>query len=129
MNNNKKKIMVVDDDQDIVESITIILESAGYEFKSADCSFQCFEILRKEKPDLIVLDIMMETIFEGFNVVYELKANPEYRLIPIVMVSSISKHMGFNVDKDFLQVDEFMEKPILPNEFLKNIEKLITLGG
>lgn len=118
----------MDDDPDIIESITILLESAGYTVWSADCGNRCFEILRYVRPDLIILDVMLDRVVEGFVVASELKSNPEYRSIPIVMVSAIEDSTGFKVDKDdkFLKVDEFIPKPVVPGEFLARIERLIA---
>ena len=124
--NAKKKILIVDDDLDIVELITIMIESSGYDIITADSGHSCFEILKKEKPDLIILDVMMETLTEGFNVGYEIKNNPEYQSIPIILVSAIDKHTGFHVDTGFMRADKFLEKPLNPDELLKNIEELLS---
>lgn len=121
-----KIVLVVDDDPDIVESITILLESAGYKVKSADCGHRCFEILRYVRPDLIILDVMLDRVVEGFLVASELKSNPEYRSIPIVMVSAIENCTGFTVDKEFLRVEEFIQKPVIPRELITKIKKLIA---
>ena len=121
------KILVVDDDMDIVELITIMLESAGYDIITADSGDKCLELLEKEKPDLIILDVMLETMTEGFNVGYEIKNNPEYKSIPVILISAIDKHTGFPVEIDFIQANEFIEKPINPKKLLKSIEKLLLL--
>ncbi|MCE5251142.1 response regulator [bacterium] len=121
----RKKIMVVDDDNDIVESIAMILESAGYKVTAADSGEQCLEFLRCERPDLIILDVMMETMTEGFNVSYDLKNNPDFQTIPIIIVSSIEDYAGIRVDKDFVMADEFLEKPLHPNILLETIKRLL----
>ena len=121
-----KIVLVVDDDPDIVESITILLESAGYNVKSADCGNRCFEILRYVRPDLIILDVMLDRVVEGFMVASVLKSNPEYHSIPIVMVSAIEDCTGFTVDTDFLNIEAFIRKPVVPGEFLTRIERLIA---
>ena len=122
---SKKTIMVVDDDRDIVESTSMILESAGFKVTSAESGSQFFESLRSEKPDLIILDVMLETMTEGFNVGYELKSNQEYNSIPIIMISAIDKQTGFPVDENFIQADVFMEKPLTPETLLRNVKQLI----
>lgn len=121
-----KIVLVVDDDRDIVESITILLESAGYKVISADCGNRCFEMLQDETPDLIILDVMLETMVEGFVVASKLKSNPRYSSIPIVIVSAIESCTGFTVDKEFLRVEEFIQKPVIPRELITKIEKLIA---
>ena len=125
MNINKRKILVVDDDHDFVESITLILDSTGYETLTANSGERCLEILQYEKPDLIILDIMMETITEGFNIGHEIKSNPIYKDIPVIMVSSIKNDKGFQIDKEFIHADEFLSKPFDPNIFLECVKKLL----
>ncbi len=122
---DKKKIMVVDDDNDFVESITMILESAGYNTITADSGERCLEILQYEKPDLIILDVMMETITEGFNIGYDIKSNPRYDNIPIIMVSSIKDDKGFRVEKELAHADDFLDKPFDPEIFLDSVKKHI----
>jgi len=123
--NAKKKIMVVEDDRDFTESITLILETSGYEVLSVEDGERFFTLLEHEKPDLILMDIMMKSLTEGFTILYEMKSNPEYRNIPVVIVSAIDKHTGFPIDKAFLQVEEYLEKPLNPQMLLDSIERLI----
>ena len=124
--NTKKKIMIVEDEQDFAESITMILESAGYEVIWADDGDQCFALLEFEKPDLIIMDVMMRTITEGFNVLYELKSSTEYRTIPVVIVSAIDKHTGFSIDKNFIKAEEYLGKPLNPEVLLNTVKRLIA---
>ena len=124
--NEKKKILVVDDDLDIVELISMMLDSAGYTVIVTHSGYECLEILTKERPDLIILDVMLETITEGFNVGYEIKNNPEYRAIPVILLSAIDKHTGFPVDTTFIKADKFMGKPFEPHMLLKSIGRLLN---
>lgn len=123
--NTKKKIMVVEDDRDFTESITLILETSGYEVLSVENGDRFFTLLEHEKPDLILMDIMMKSLTEGFTILYEMKSNPEYLNIPVVIVSAINKHIGFPIDKAFLDVEEYLEKPLNPQMLLDSITKLI----
>ncbi len=123
---NSAKIMVVDDDRDIVESITIILESAGYIVIQADSSGKCLEILQHERPDLIILDIMMDTLTDGIHVVYELKSDPEYQSIPIIIISTIEKQTGFHINKEYIEIEEYLEKPIEPAVLLECVKKCLS---
>jgi len=120
-------ILVVDDDRDIVDAVTMILESAGYRVITCSSSRTCLEMLESEdRPDAIVLDIMLETITDGFTLGNDLKEHPSYRDIPIIAISSIEKLTGFPVDKDFLHIDEFLEKPLRPALLLHTIEKYLN---
>ena len=123
--NAKKKIMVVEDDRDFTESITLILESSGYEVFSIEDGDRFFALVEYEKPDLVLMDIMMKSLTEGFNILYEMKLNPEYRAIPVVIVSAIEKHTGFTIDKAFLEVEEYLEKPLNPQKLLDSVKRLI----
>ncbi|MDP2982602.1 MAG: response regulator [Candidatus Latescibacter sp.] len=124
--NTKKQIMVVEDEKDFAESIIMILESAGYEVIWADDGDQCFALLEFEKPDLIIMDVMMRTITEGFNVLYDLKSHREYRSIPVVIVSAIDKHTGFPIDKNFIKAEEYLSKPLPPEVLLNTVKRLIS---
>ena len=122
--NEMKKIAVVEDDRDFVESISMILESAGYDIWTADCSERFFALLEKDTPDLILLDIMMKSLTEGFSILYDLKSSPRYGTIPVVIVSAIDKHTGFSIDTSFLEVDDYLEKPLNPQLLLDCVERL-----
>jgi len=121
----KKKIMVVDDDQDFVKSVTLILEASGYETVDAESGERCLEILRYNIPDLIILDIMMKTITEGFSIISELKASPRYQCIPVIMVSSIKDSEGFRFDDSGIAANDFIDKPFDPQILLEHIRKHI----
>ncbi|MFC1650445.1 PleD family two-component system response regulator [Candidatus Latescibacterota bacterium] len=122
---SRRKILVVDDDIEIVELITLILETSGYEIISADSGHKCLRLVEIERPDLIILDIMMETMTEGFNIGYKIKNNSEYKSIPIIFMSSISKQTGFPIDTDFINCNEFLEKPINPDDLLERINNML----
>ena len=119
-----KRVMIVEDDADFAESITMILESAGYRVESASGGEDCFALLKLNKPDLIIMDIMMNSLTEGFTIIYTLKSSEEYRSIPVIVVSAIVKHTGFAVDTDFLQIETYLEKPLSPQSLLDNVRRL-----
>jgi len=121
----QKKILVVDDDRDILESITMILTSAGYDVLSADSSGACRDVLEKEHPDMIILDIMMDTMTEGISLAMELKSDPESMKIPVIIVSSIEKYTGFPIDRDYLKVDDCLEKPLKPQVLIDTVGKYL----
>ena len=129
------KILIIDDDPDIVEAMRMPLEANDYEVISANCGEEGLQKAREEIPDLIILDVMMETDTEGFHVAYKLRSeeqDSEYkncRKIPILMITAISqkKGMSFSPVKDdaFLPVDDFIEKPIQPKDLLKKVAELV----
>ncbi len=125
-----KKILIIDDDIDLVEAMRLTLENAGFEV--IDCQEGAKAILKAkdEKPDLIILDVMMGTQDEGFHVAYQLRQDDELKEIPIIMLTAVGQETGFKFDKekdeDFLPVDEFIEKPVDPNKLIEIIK--INLG-
>lgn len=124
------KILIIDDDPDIVESLRIVLESRGHEVKDAASGREGIEKARGERPDLIILDIMMSKITEGFEVARELKRDRVCKDIPILMLTSLKEKTGFDFshqagDEEWLPVDDYVHKPISPDELLKKVDKLI----
>jgi CheY-like chemotaxis protein len=129
---DKKKILVVDDNPDVVESMTIVLESQGYEVITA---FGGREGLAKlaEMPDLIILDVMMETETEGLQFAYKVRAAEgeyvAYREIPIIVVTSLHDNMSYRIDdrtgSEYLPVEEFIDKPVQPPQLLAAVQRLI----
>lgn len=85
----KKKILVVDDDVDVISVLKTILTKEGYEVISAVNKGEGLEKLRNEKPDLAILDVMMTTQYEGFDMAREMLSNPEFKNIPFLIQSSI----------------------------------------
>ncbi len=131
-----QKILIIDDDPDIVEAMRMPLEANAYNVITASNGKEGLQRAKDEIPDLIILDVMMETDTEGFHVAYELKSeesDSEYkdcREIPILMITAISqkKGMNFSPEKDeaFLPVDDFIEKPVQPQDLLKKVAELLA---
>lgn len=134
----KPKILIIDDDPDLVESLTITLEANNYQVFSAGNGTEGLRVVKEVFPDVIILDVMMDTITEGFQVSQQLRSrDPQseykaYSNIPILMLTAISEkmHMKFSPkdDKDYLPVDEFMEKPIRFEALLEKVKKLTHQG-
>ncbi len=122
-----KKILIVDDDKDVFESMKIVLESEGYNVIWATNGKDGLDRCKKEKPDLVILDVMMNTDDEGFQVAYKMKQDEELSKIPIIMATSISEKTGFTFDKekdeDFLPVNEFLEKPVDPKTLIDKVRE------
>ena len=124
----KAKIMVVEDDFDEAKLIKMALEGEGYE---AVCAFNGREALEKvgpEKPDLIVLDIMMPEM-DGFAFCAKLRSSPENKDIPVVLLTAVAKHIHeskYPLDGVIrAEADEYLEKPIRPEELLDTISRLL----
>jgi CheY-like chemotaxis protein len=127
-----KKIYIVEDDKDIIESLSIVLKSKGYEISSQLNEESLIENVKAYGPDLIILDVMFpQDPGAGFQMARELKKDETTKDIPVLMLSAINEkgEYGFrfsNSDRDesYLPVDEFVEKPIQPEKLLEKVRKL-----
>ncbi len=123
------KILVVDDDLDVLETRKIILEHNDYEVETAASINVAKEILSKRKIDLILLDVMMERETDGFAFAQFVKSNEKFKKIPIILATAVNKRTKFNfdieIDKDFMPVEKFMEKPIDSDELITTIRGLL----
>ena len=125
---NRKKILIIDDDEASIEITRLALE----DFYDIDAAFNSEEAMEKLKSghfDLVVLDLMMEERDSGFTLSYAMKEDSALRDVPIIMLTSAPEKTGFHfnisTDKDWLKVDEFLEKPIQAKELLANVKKII----
>jgi CheY-like chemotaxis protein len=124
------KILIIDDDPDITEAMTVVLENRGYEVRNARDSVEGMEKLQQARPDLIILDVMMRTSQEGFELSRELKSNAEYKDIPILMLTAVKDKTGLDFksaagDQSWLPVEEFLDKPVKPKVLLEKVEDLL----
>jgi len=120
-----KKVLVIDDDSHFVESILNLLEARGYAVDSASNGKEGVQKAKTEKPDLILLDVMMTTKDEGFNVARQLHEIEGLKDTPVIMVTGVRKEMnlpfGFEPDKTWLPVKQILEKPVKPEALLKAV--------
>ena len=123
----QKKILIIDDDIDLVEAMRLTLKNAGFDVIDAQDGQKGLEKIEKEKPDLVLLDVMMETQDEGFHIAYQIRNNEETADLPIIMLTAVGAETGFSFDKekdeDFLPVDEFIEKPVNPDTLIECVQK------
>lgn len=124
----KAKILLVDDDIDFVESTKIVLESKPYEVIVALEGDEALRKAREERPDLILLDIIMP-VKDGFSAAEQLKKDPQLSKIPILMLTSFSARRGetaIPVSRGLtLDVEDYIEKPVTPEELLAIVEKYL----
>lgn len=119
------KILVVDDDPDVIEAVTAFLEHAGYIVKSARDRREGMTKVGVEKPDLIILDVMMEEPDDGFAMALELRRGGFTK--PILMLTSIARltGMSYGVDASTVPVDDFVEKPVAPSVLVEKVAALL----
>lgn len=123
------KVLIIDDDADFVEAMSSLLEAKNYSVTSASDGKEGFTKAKKESPDLILLDVMMTTKTEGFDIAREFKNDAQTKSLPVVMITGIRKDMnlpfGFEPDDDWLPVKTVLEKPVKPDTLLKIVEENI----
>lgn len=115
-------ILVIDDDNDYVESVVNLLEAKGYDVASASNGTEGVAKAKSKKPDLILLDVMMTTRDEGFNVARELNEVDGLKETPVIMCTGVRREMSlpfsFEPDETWLPVKQILEKPIKPDALL-----------
>lgn len=119
-----KKILVVDDERDIREIIRISLEDDGYQVLEAADGKTAIELAKREKPDLITLDIIMPNM-DGFQVAKIIKEDPATADIPIIILSVL----GEDKDKLTQGIADYISKPFKPNELVEKIKEAIEKTG
>jgi len=124
-----KKVLIVDDDVDQVTAATAALELAGYEVTSATTGAEGLAKARSEKPDVIILDVTMETTGAGFRVARELREDEATRPIPILMLTNINRSdvgLRYDADEDWNPVDVFLDKPVAADRLVEEVGKLLA---
>jgi len=125
------KILIADDDPDIRVSLQAILESQQYTVVTAVDKKDGMEKIKTEKPDLAILDVMMSTWEDGFEMSRELKKDPQFKDMPILMLTGIKNETGIDFkstagDPEWCPVDAYLEKPIEPDVLLAEVSKLLS---
>jgi len=121
------KIMVVDDDPDFVEIMRTILIAHGYQVITAANGEQALAQMREDKPDLVLLDVMMSYVLDGLDVSQDMANDPELKRIPIIMVSSLTstQHAEMFPTDMYIPVDHWITKPVQAEELLTKIADLL----
>jgi len=123
------KILVVDDEVELMESVKALLEQKDHKVLMATDGAAGFAKAKAEKPDLIVLDVMMTTDSEGFDVARQLRAEPATAHIPVIMLTGIRRAknlpFAFEPDEDWLPVKAVLEKPVKPEVLYKSVEEAL----
>jgi CheY-like chemotaxis protein len=121
------KILIVDDDPDFTDSTRIVLEKAGHNVINAINGDEGFK-RAKEEPDLIVLDVIMDSVLDGVSMSQCIHDDLEVRDIPIVMVTSIANtdYAELFPTDEYIHIRAFMTKPVAPANLIKQVEKLLA---
>ncbi len=125
----KKKILVVDDDVDLLEQMTAILNAAGYDVITAEGQSAAEETILKTRPDLAVLDLMMEEKDSGFVLSYQLKKL--YPQLPVILLTAVAGATGVSFStqqseaQSWIKVDKIMDKPVRPEQLRAEVQRLL----
>lgn len=122
------KVLVVDDDPDILDAITTILSTQPYSIDTARDGIECVDKVRANVPDLIVLDLLMPKK-DGFAVVRELRDNPRYAKVPILILTSVREDASrrrYELETGLaMDVQDYLEKPVSPADLLERVSNLL----
>ena len=120
------RILIVDDDPDIIEAGKLVLEREGFEVEGAPNKSEGLKKLEEIKPDLLILDVMMEEPDDGLRMARDIRKAGH--TLPIIMLTSVNAAMGLNIDKDeeMVPVDEFQQKPVEPATLVAKVQKLLA---
>ena len=123
------KIVIVDDNTDFLFTMETFLQKKGFEVLAADNGQKGLELIRKERPDLILLDIMMETLFSGFEVCKQIRSDDDLKDIPVIGISAMGDELDINYrqwpDYDYFRPDAFLDKPVDKQRLLQMIPEVI----
>ena len=122
-----KTILVVDDEYALVESLTELLQEEGYRVVSAGNGRDGLARLQKEKPDLVLVDLMMP-IADGKELVRGMRSLADYRSVPVVMMSAAAKEVALPIPDRSLNVSRYLQKPFRFEKLLEAIEQLVGKG-
>jgi CheY-like chemotaxis protein len=133
MNQSGTRVLVIDDDPDFRKVISLILESKSYDVVTAKDPQEARKKLLTQKPDLILLDIMMDSIFDGYSLCHDIKTSKEYqefRDTPIIFISAVKEKAGSRLSFDsseqgLVGPDDYIDKPVQPEDLFIRIEKLL----
>ena len=125
---NQPSILIVDDDPDIVEGLTALLETRPYDLATAKDGLECMERIRQAPPDLLILDMMMPRM-DGFAVIKELRGDPTYVGLPIIVLTTVvedAAYRRYELETGLaMDVQHYVEKPVRPDELLKLVSAIV----
>lgn len=125
MEDDPKRVVCIEDEPEMIDLVRLILGRRGFSVIGANGGVEGLETVRREEPDLVLLDLMMPDM-DGWEVYQQMKADPTLREIPVVVVTakaqSIDKVLGLHIAK----VDDYITKPFGPQELLESVEKILA---
>ena len=135
---SRAKVLTIDDDRDLVEVLRLVLESGGYEVIAAHDGATGLALAQSEKPDVILLDVMMPSATEGFHLVWKLRQleGEYFANVPVIMLTAIHERTdlrfypesgdGTYKAGEYLPVQDFLDKPVDPKALLERVARALS---
>ena len=125
------KILVIDDDKDFQDTTRIVLEKSGFQVAAAYDSEEGLQKVQAESPDLVILDVMMPSGFEGFEVARKIREELKLMELPIVLLTAVHEvkkvPYRFAPDEQWLPVDYFYDKPVAPDVLVAKVKEYLNI--
>jgi CheY-like chemotaxis protein len=121
------KILVVDDDPDFVEATRIVLEKAAHQVISAASGNEGLKRVKEDQPDLVILDVIMDTVLDGLSMSQRMHDAVELRHVPVIMVTSIANtdYAALFPTDEYIHISAFLSKPVAPGELIRQVNRLL----
>jgi len=120
-------ILIVDDDPDFVETTRIVLDSEGYLIRAANSGKNALVDIRANPPDLVIMDVIMDNVVDGWNAMRDIRNDPELRDLVVLVVSSITAtdYLWMVPTDDTFRIDNFLSKPVTPAQLIAEVRRLL----
>ncbi|HUT32179.1 MAG TPA: response regulator [Planctomycetota bacterium] len=124
-------ILIIDDDTDFLATTHDVIQAAGYRVVTVSNPSDALEAMAREKPQVVVTDLMMSALDSGFSLARQVKQDPRLCDVPVIVVTAVSSRLGFDFtprqlsDLVAMHADAFIEKPFSPSDLLAKIEDLL----
>ncbi|GAP18095.1 response regulator transcription factor [Levilinea saccharolytica] len=122
---NPTRIVYIEDDVEMIDLVSLILSRRGFEVKGAHGGRHGLDMVAKENPDLVLLDLMMPDL-DGWDVYQQIKADENTRHIPVIVITAKAQPIDRVLGLHIVKVDDYISKPFHPQELLDSIERVLT---
>ncbi len=127
---SERTVLLVDDDDVFQEAVAVVL-ATRYRVVTASNGTEALQMVAAEAPDVIILDVMMDHLSEGFDVARALRRDPATAALPIIMLTGVDQvyNVRMEVDESWVPCDRYLEKPISPQELLSQVDELMATAA
>jgi CheY-like chemotaxis protein len=121
------KVLIVDDDPDFVEATRLVLEREKHEVITAASGNEGLERIERDEPDLVILDVIMDTVLDGLAASHRMHDDPALCHVPVVMVTSIAstEYAEMFPTDEYVHVNAFLSKPVKPAELIRQVNRCL----